>query len=80
MNSKKDAPPDFEAALADIEKILDRLESGDLSLEQSLVHYEKGVDLARHCQKALEQAQRRVAKLTDLSENGGSPDFDRDSS
>jgi len=61
------ATGDFEAALNELEQLLQNLEKGDLSLEQSLSAYERGIGLFRTCQQALEQAQLRVKTL---SENG----------
>jgi exodeoxyribonuclease VII small subunit len=53
-------PPDFEQALAELEKLVERLERGDLPLEQALKDFERGVELTRHCQTALKAAQQRV--------------------
>ncbi len=53
-------PPDFETALAQLEQLVRKLESGDLSLEASLQEYEQGVQLTRICQQALKQAEQRV--------------------
>lgn len=69
-----DAPPtdasikDFEAAIAELDGIVKRLEEGDLSLEQSLVLYERGVQLSRFCHSRLEDAERRIDLLTDRGE------------
>jgi exodeoxyribonuclease VII small subunit len=64
----KQATPDFEAALAELEEIVARLEQGELPLEDSLRQFERGVVLTRICQKALGDAERRIrilAKGTD---------------
>ena len=53
-------PLDFETALAQLEQLVQKLESGDLSLETSLQEYERGVQLTRVCQQALKQAEQRV--------------------
>jgi exodeoxyribonuclease VII small subunit len=53
----------FEKALAELEKIVTRMESGDLSLEQALATHKRGVELARFCQKQLEAAQQQVKVL-----------------
>lgn len=55
----------FEQSLQELEQLVGRMESGDLSLEQSLAAYERGVALYRQCQQALEQAQLRVKLLHD---------------
>lgn len=59
---------DFEHSLDALEQLVDRMEHGDMSLEDSLAAYEKGVGLYRHCQTALEQAELRVRLLTDVAD------------
>jgi exodeoxyribonuclease VII small subunit len=56
---------DFEAAIGELETIVKRLEEGDLSLEQSLALYERGVQLSRFCHVRLEDAERRIEILTE---------------
>ena len=53
-------PPDFERSLTELEALVERLESGELPLEESLKAFERGVALTRECQVALEAAQARV--------------------
>ncbi len=53
----------FEQALAELEKIVARMESGDLSLEESLATHKRGLELARWCQQKLEAAQQQVKVL-----------------
>lgn len=57
------APPDFERSLAELEAIVDKLEAGDLSLDESLKQFERGVQLTRVCQTALKQAEQKVEIL-----------------
>jgi exodeoxyribonuclease VII small subunit len=57
--------PDFEAALKELENIVATLEKGDLSLETSLKHFERGIALTRQCQAALKQAELKVEKLVE---------------
>jgi len=64
---------DFEAALEELEKLVERLEQGELTLEQALEQFERGVTLTRNCQEALKQAQQRVDVLLEPSEDA-SPD------
>ncbi len=64
MTRAKPATPDFEAALAELEQIVQRLEQGDLSLEESLRQFERGVELTRGCQKALRQAEQKIQILS----------------
>ena len=59
-----DEPVDFEAALAELEELVSRMESGTLSLEASLEAFERGIKLTRDCQAALQQAELRVKALT----------------
>lgn len=68
MTRQKPATPDFEAALAELEQIVERLEQGELPLEESLRQFERGVELTRSCQKALRQAEQ---KISILSRNAG---------
>ncbi len=53
----------FEKALAELEKIVGRMEGGQLSLEQALATHKRGIELARFCQKQLEAAQQQVKIL-----------------
>jgi len=55
--------PSFEQALAELEKIVARMESGELSLEQALATHKRGLELARLCQRQLEAAQQQVKVL-----------------
>jgi exodeoxyribonuclease VII small subunit len=59
----KDAPPDFELAMRDLEELVERLEQGDLPLEESLAAFERGVALTRACQTALKEAEQKVEIL-----------------
>jgi len=54
---------DFEAAIAELEGIVKKLEEGDLPLETSLSLYERGVQLSRFCHTRLEEAERRIEVL-----------------
>lgn len=55
--------PSFETALAEIENIVVRIESGELSLEESLQAYRRGAELLRHCQGQLDEADRQLRML-----------------
>jgi exodeoxyribonuclease VII small subunit len=59
---------DFEGAIAELEGIVKKLEEGDLTLEQSLELYERGVQLSRFCHARLEDAERRIEILSDRGE------------
>lgn len=60
--------PSFEQALSELESLVERLERGDLPLEEALKTFERGVELTRHCQSALRVAQQKVDIL--LKRNG----------
>ncbi|MDZ7802807.1 exodeoxyribonuclease VII small subunit [Thiohalophilus sp.] len=62
------AAPDFEKSLAELETLVERMEQGDQSLEQSLKDFERGVALTRQCQQALKTAEQKVEQL--LQQNG----------
>ena len=51
--------PDFERALSELESLVERLERGDLPLEEALKTFERGVELTRHCQTSLKAAQQK---------------------
>ena len=76
MNKKSDALPDFEKALEELESLVEQLESGDLSLDQSLQQFKRGVELTRHCQGVLDQAQQSVQKLIDNDDEASAVPFD----
>ena len=59
---------DFEAAIAELESIVKKLEEGDLPLEESLAFYERGVQLSRFCHARLEEAERRIEILNERGE------------
>jgi len=55
--------PDFETALAELETLVEKMEQGDLSLDESLKQFERGVQLTRSCQQALKEAEQKVQIL-----------------
>lgn len=56
---------DFEAALAELEGIVKKLEEGDLTLESSLALFERGVELSRFCHARLQDAEKRIETLNE---------------
>ena len=64
MGNRKESPA-FEEALEELESIVERMEDGEPSLEESLKLFERGMDLARRCQKALDDAEQRIHTLSD---------------
>ena len=61
--AKKTPLPDFEAALAELEKLVEKMEAGSQTLEEALQSFQRGVELTRVCQTGLKEAQQRVEKL-----------------
>ena len=70
--TKKDTV-NFEVSLEKLEKIIEKLEDGDISLEDSVKSFEEGIGLVKECQKQLSQAELKVKKLLD---NGDIVDLD----
>jgi exodeoxyribonuclease VII small subunit len=56
-------PKSFEAAVSELESIVQEMESGNLPLEDALARYQRGVTLLRHCQTTLSEAEQRVKVL-----------------
>ena len=68
MVKKSTKTPGFEQSLKELESLVEKMEQGDLSLEDSLSHFERGVQLSRACQKALKEAEQKVEIL--MQKNG----------
>lgn len=68
----------FEQALSELETLVERMESGELSLEESLGAFEKGVALTRRCQQALDKAEQKVRVLTANTPEAETEPFDSD--
>jgi exodeoxyribonuclease VII small subunit len=72
MSNKKSADPaggiaddvNFESALEELETLVSQMEDGELSLDESLKAFERGIALTRHCQSALKEAELKVQTLT----------------
>lgn len=58
-------PESFEAASAELESIVTKMESGQMTLEASLAAYKRGVELLQYCQKTLQNAQQQIRVLED---------------
>ena len=63
MAKRSQKTPDFETALAELEALVEKMEQGDLSLDESLQQFERGVQLTRSCQQALKDAEQKVQVL-----------------
>ncbi|HAT1659203.1 exodeoxyribonuclease VII small subunit [Legionella pneumophila] len=59
----------FEQSITELEEIVRQLEKGELTLEESLKQFEKGISLARRCQNALNQAEQKIETLTGTDSN-----------
>jgi exodeoxyribonuclease VII small subunit len=64
-NAETSRVADFEKSLDELEQLVVRMEQGDLSLDDSLQSFERGIALYRNCQGALDQAKLRVSQLLD---------------
>ncbi len=76
MAAKKSYP--FEESLEKLEQLVERMEEGDLSLEDSLKTFEEGIKLTRECQQALAKAEQKVKMLIEESGEVTAVDFDTD--
>ena len=76
--ARKKASPDFEQSLAELQTLVERLESGELSLEDSLGAFEQGIRLTRECQAALNQAEQKVQILLERDGQLEEAPFDAD--
>jgi exodeoxyribonuclease VII small subunit len=76
MKNSNEKLPDFEKALEELESLVEQLESGDLTLDQSLAQFKRGVELTRHCQGVLDEAQQVVHKLMDTGDETSAVPFE----
>lgn len=65
---KKKAAPDFESAIAELEALVEEMESGEQTLEKSMASFQRGIELTRICQQGLRDAEQKVEQL--LEKNG----------
>lgn len=61
--TKSSKQPNLEESLTEITQLIDKMEQGDQSLEQSLNNFERGINLIKHCQKILQEAEQKVQIL-----------------
>ena len=78
MDTKTTELPDFEQALEELDSLIEQLESGELNLDQSLQQFKRGVELTRHCQGVLEQAQQVVEQLIEPDDESSATPFERE--
>ena len=62
--------PNFEASLAELERLVHELEDGQIGLEDALARYERGVGLVKRCHGLLQRAEQRIVALTDVDGAG----------
>lgn len=80
-HTPKEAPKlDFETAMRELEELVERLEQGELPLEESLAAFERGVMLTRSCQTALKDAEQKVEILLKKAGEPAVEDFEADES
>jgi exodeoxyribonuclease VII small subunit len=76
MPKKEPVAPSFEEALGELEALVEKMEAGDLSLEESLSAFERGIALTRTCQEALQAAEQKVEILTRNDPDADTEPFD----
>ena len=76
MAKKKTESPSFEDSLSELEALVERMEGGEMTLEESLGAFERGIALTRHCQQALQAAEQRVEILTRNDPDAETEPFD----
>ena len=62
MNSGKKK---FEDAISELETIVDKLEKGELSLDESIEYFQKGIELSKYCSKKLDEVEKKISILTE---------------
>lgn len=67
--AKKKPPVDFEGALKELESLVEKMEQGDIRLEDSLQYFERGIELTRYCQQALQEAEQKVQILIEKDQH-----------
>ena len=67
-STKKTETLDFEASMNELESLVERMEAGDQSLEESLKDFERGIALTRSCQKSLQETEQKIQQL--IEKNG----------
>lgn len=80
MVKKRQVSQNFEKSLKELETLVKKMEKGDLSLEASLEHFERGVQLSRACQEALKAAEQKVEILMNKNGENAISTFDSEES
>ena len=66
--ARKKQKINFEASISELEELVEKMERGDFSLEESLAQFERGISLARACQQALREAELKVEQLVVIND------------
>jgi exodeoxyribonuclease VII small subunit len=75
-STKKTDILDFEASMVELESLVERMEEGDQSLEESLKDFERGIALTRSCQKSLQETEQKIQQLIEKNGQDVLVDFD----
>ena len=75
MNKKTAKQPSLENSLGEITGLIEKMENGELTLEQSLDHFERGITLIKHCQKILNEAEQKVQILIQQNQQDELADY-----
>jgi exodeoxyribonuclease VII small subunit len=78
MSKNTKPEPDFEETLAELEKLVESLEAGQLSLDESLASFKQGIELTRRCQSVLDNAEQTVQQLLDIQDEESLQPLDED--
>jgi exodeoxyribonuclease VII small subunit len=78
MSKNPKPEPDFEATLAELEELVERLEAGQLSLDESLAGFKQGIELTRRCQSVLDRAEQTIQQLLDNQDEDSLKPLDED--
>ena len=78
MSKQNTETTSIEEALNELEALVERMESGDLTLEESLAAFEQGISLTRHCQEALQVAEQKVEILSARTADAATEPFEDD--
>jgi exodeoxyribonuclease VII small subunit len=78
VTKKTEKLPDLEKSLAEISQLIEKMEQGELTLDQSLGHFERGITLVKHCQNILETAEQKVQILIQNNKQEALADYGND--
>ena len=77
-STKKTDSLDFEASMVELESLVERMEHGEQSLEDSLKDFERGIALTRSCQKSLQETEQKIQQLIEKNGKDELVDFDEE--